>query len=438
MSTPVLVAIIGAIVVIVIVAVALVRRRKKQAPGALPEERPAAPPEVEKPAPAPAPAEEARPPAEGAAAEPAAAEPAAEAAPAEKPPAPPPAAQPAAPAKIAPPEPRVTAPGVRLDEKAEEEAAAKLKAAKRERKLRKLRQGLAPTRGGLISKIGALFKGKKTIDPALLEELEETLITADVGTKTTEWFVGLLREALDRNELSDPEMVWGLLKSEVRNALSVEAAPWDVTSPKPYTVMVVGVNGVGKTTTIGKLASQMTEQGLKVVLAAADTFRAAAVNQLEIWGRRTGCEVVKSKEGADPSSVVFDAIKKATDVGADVVIADTAGRLHTKTPLMEELKKVGRVMGKALEGAPHQVLLVLDATTGQNALQQVTEFKGALEVTGLVLTKLDGTAKGGVIIGICHEHKLPVRFIGIGEARDDLRDFEVDDFVEALFVKEND
>jgi len=174
------------------------------------------------------------------------------------------------------------------------------------------------------------------------------------------------------------------------------------------------------------------------VLAAADTFRAAAVNQLEIWGRRTKCEVVKSKEGADPSSVVFDAIKKADEIGADVVIADTAGRLHTQAPLMEELKKVARVMGKAHEGAPHQVLLVLDATTGQNALQQVKEFGAALDLTGLALTKLDGTAKGGVIIGVCHEHKIPVRFIGIGEAKDDLREFDVEDFVDALFLKEED
>jgi fused signal recognition particle receptor len=202
--------------------------------------------------------------------------------------------------------------------------------------------------------------------------------------------------------------------------------------------MVVGVNGVGKTTTIGKLATKLSDQGLKVVLAAGDTFRAAAVNQLEIWGRRANAEVVKSKEGADPSSVVFDAIKRAEEDGADVVIADTAGRLHTKVPLMEELKKIGRVMGKATEGAPHQVLLVLDATTGQNAIQQVATFGEALELSGIVLTKLDGTAKGGVIIGVCHEHKLPIRFIGIGEAKDDLREFEVNDFVDALFLKTED
>jgi len=329
------------------------------------------------------------------------------------------------------------APGVQLDESAEKDAATQLQEAKRERKLRKLRQGLAQTRGGFIAKIGALFKEKKTIDPALLDELEEALLTADVGAKTTEWLTSLLREALDKKELADPDAVWALLKKEVRHVLSVEAKPIDVTPAKPHTIMVVGVNGVGKTTTIGKLASKFSEQGSKVVLAAADTFRAAAVNQLEIWGRRTKCEVVKSKEGADPSSVVFDAVKRAKEMGADIVIADTAGRLHTQVTLMEELKKVARVMGKAQEGAPQEVLLVLDATTGQNALQQVREFGDSLGLTGLVLTKLDGTAKGGVIIGVCHEYKIPVRYVGIGEAKDDLRDFEVDEFVDALFLRDD-
>ena len=342
-------------------------------------------------------------------------------------------------ARIAEPfEKRVTAPGVRLDESEEAVAAQKLLDAKRERKLEKLRKGLAPTRGGFIAKIGAIFKEKKTIDPALLEELEEALITADVGAKTTEWFITLLKEALEKNELADPDAVWSLLRAEVERVLAIEAEPWDFSKSKPFTIMVVGVNGVGKTTTIGKLASQYSGQGHKVVLAAADTFRAAAVNQLEIWGRRTKCEVIKSKEGADPSSVVFDAIKYAKENGADVVIADTAGRLHTKAPLMEEIKKVSRVMVKALDGAPYQILLVLDATTGQNALQQVKEFGDAIDLTGIALTKLDGTAKGGVIIGICHEYKIPVRFIGIGEAKDDLREFDVKDFVEALFYKEKD
>jgi fused signal recognition particle receptor len=227
------------------------------------------------------------------------------------------------------------------------------------------------------------------------------------------------------------------LREEVRQVLKVESRDVEIASVKPYVIIVVGVNGVGKTTTIGKLATQFIDRGHKVVLAAADTFRAAAVNQLEIWGRRAGAEVVKSNEGADPSSVVFDAIKKAQENGADIVIADTAGRLHTKVPLMEEVKKISRVAGKAQDGAPHQTLLVLDATTGQNAISQVEMFKEAVDVSGLVVTKLDGTAKGGVIIGICNEHKLPIRFIGIGEAKDDLREFDVDDFVEALFLREN-
>ena len=322
-------------------------------------------------------------------------------------------------------EQRVMAPGVRLDESEEAAAAQKLVDAKRERKLKKLRKGLAPTRGGFIAKIGAIFREKKTIDPALLDELEETLITADVGAKTVEWFITLLKEALEKDELADPDAVWSLLRAEVERVLTIEAEPWDFSKSKPFAIMVVGVNGVGKTTTIGKLASQYSGQGHKVVLAAADTFRAAAVNQREIWGRRTKCEVIRSK----------DAIKHAQENGADVVIADTAGRLHTKAPLMEEIKKVSRVMEKALDGAPYQILLVLDATTGQNALQQVKEFGEAIDLTGIALTKLDGTAKGGVIIGICHEYKIPVRFIGIGEAKDDLREFEVNDFVDALFYK---
>ena len=451
MSTPVIVgSIIGALVLLAIIIWA-VRRKKDDAPKPIagtdekkppPElekkdEEPEAPEEAEAPAEdeepeegkePEAPAEDEKPEEQEAPAEDEKPEEPAVPAEDEKP------EEPAAPAE--PEEPKEPAPGVRLDESEEEEAAKRLKEAKRERKLKKLRKGLAPTRGGFIAKIGAIFKGKKEIDPSLLDELEEALITADVGAKTSEWFLELLRQALDKNELADPDAVWALLRSEVEKALAIDANPWDVDSKKPYVIMVVGVNGVGKTTTIGKLASQYSAAGKKVVLAAADTFRAAAVNQLEIWGRRTGCEVVKSKEGADPSSVVFDAIKRAQEVDADIVIADTAGRLHTQAPLMEELKKVARVTAKAQEGAPDQVLLVLDATTGQNALRQVKEFGEALELTGIALTKLDGTAKGGVIIGICHEHKIPVRFIGIGEAKDDLREFEVADFVEALFFKE--
>jgi fused signal recognition particle receptor len=427
MSTPVLATLIAALVVVVIVIVVVVKRRRsggEPAESLTEEDRPPVVVEAKRAPQAPPRAAEASPaPAEAPAAEAAPKEPVA--------PTTPPAPAPA------PVEEPVASPGVRLDERAEQAAASQLEEAKRERKLRKLRQGLAQTRGGFITKIGALFKEKKVIDPALLGELEEALITADVGAKTTEWFLTLLREALDKKELADPDAVWALLKREVKRALTVEAKPASAAgAAKPHTVMIVGVNGVGKTTTIGKLASKYSEQGSKIVLAAADTFRAAAVNQLEIWGRRTKCEVVKSKEGADPSSVVFEAIKRAKEIDADFVIADTAGRLHTQVTLMEELKKVARVMGKAHEGAPHEVLLVLDATTGQNAIQQVREFGDSLGLTGLVLTKLDGTAKGGVIIGICHEHKIPVRYIGIGEAKDDLRDFDVDEFVDALFIRD--
>lgn len=416
MSPAVLAGLIVAAIVIVVIVVIVLRRRKDEQGESLPES------DVDRELPS-SEEEPARKPDEGA-------EP--EAAPQEV------ETEPASEQEVKTAEPieqRVTAPGVRLDESEEATAAQKLVDAKRERKLKKLRKGLAPTRGGFIAKIGAIFREKKTIDPALLDELEETLITADVGAKTVEWFITLLKEALEKDELADPDAVWNLLRAEVERVLTIEAEPWDFSKSKPFAIMVVGVNGVGKTTTIGKLASQYSGQGHKVVLAAADTFRAAAVNQLEIWGRRTKCEVIKSKEGADPSSVVFDAIKHAQENGADVVIADTAGRLHTKAPLMEEIKKVSRVMEKALDGAPYQILLVLDATTGQNALQQVKEFGEAIDLTGIALTKLDGTAKGGVIIGICHEYKIPVRFIGIGEAKDDLREFEVNDFVDALFYK---
>jgi fused signal recognition particle receptor len=330
------------------------------------------------------------------------------------------------------------APGVRLDEKAEDKAAAELEKERKERKLKRLRSGLAPTRGGLISKLGGVFKSKKELSPEIIEELEEVLLTSDVGAKTARKLLETIQEALEKDELSDADAAWALLREAVRQILSVPCEQLDIEKSKPFVVMVVGVNGVGKTTTIGKLATKFSEHNKKIVLAAADTFRAAAVNQLTIWGNRVGADVVKSKEGADPSSVVFEAVKKAKETDADIVIADTAGRLHTQQPLMEELKKIHRVMGKAHETAPHEVLLVLDATTGQNAIQQVAMFKETLNITGLVLTKLDGTAKGGVIIGICHEHAIPVRFIGIGESKDDLREFDVDDFVDALFLRDSD
>jgi fused signal recognition particle receptor len=319
-----------------------------------------------------------------------------------------------------------------------EEDISKYEKEKYENKIKRLKQGLSPTRGGMISRLSEIFKTRKVLSPEILEELEEVLLTSDVGTKTAGKLIETIQNALERKELSDSEAVWNLLREAVRQILTIKCNEWKLSTDKPYVIMVVGVNGVGKTTTIGKLATKFSEQGSKVILAAADTFRAAAVNQLTIWGKRADAEVVKSKEGADPSSVVYEAIKKAGECKADVVIADTAGRLHTHQPLMEELKKICRVMQKAKDTAPHEVLLVLDATTGQNAIQQVAMFKETLKITGIVLTKLDGTAKGGIIIGICHEHGIPVRFIGIGESKEDLREFNIDEFVDVLFSKDDD
>ena len=261
--------------------------------------------------------------------------------------------------------------------------------------------------------------------------MEEVLLTSDVGVKTTEALLATIREGLAKNELKDPERVWQALRGQATQILGIGGGGLRV-SARPTVVMVVGVNGVGKTTTIGKLATKLKADGKKVVLAAGDTFRAAAVQQLSVWGKRIGCEVVSGKDGANPGAVIFDAIQKAKETGADFVLADTAGRLHTKVNLMDELTKVARTMTKAMDGAPHETLLVLDATNGQNALQQAAMFKEALPLSGIVLTKLDGTAKGGVILGICAEHGIPVRYIGIGERAEDLREFSADEFVEAM------
>ncbi len=298
-----------------------------------------------------------------------------------------------------------------------------------------IRSGLASTRSGFVARLAKLFGGKKEIDKGLLEEIEEVLITADLGVRTTERILNDLRDKMQRGELTDEDGVWRTIRAQAQSILDVGAQPLQL-ERRPTVMMMVGVNGVGKTTTIGKLASRYVAQGKKVLLAAGDTYRAAAVLQLEMWGKRIGCPVVKGKENADPGSVIFEAIKRAREEGYDLVIADTAGRLHTKTPLMEELKKVERTILKATDGVPpDEVFLVLDSTTGQNAMQQMKLFRDALNITGVVLTKLDGTAKGGVILGIVEQYRTPVRFIGLGERVEDLREFDAQAFVEAMFAK---
>jgi fused signal recognition particle receptor len=292
--------------------------------------------------------------------------------------------------------------------------------------------GLAKTRGGFVARLGKLF-GKKKIDADVLGELEEVLFSADIGPRAADRIFQSVKQNLSKDDLSDPQKIWSQIRRTSATILDVDAPPVDFTRAKPFVLLILGVNGVGKTTTIGKLAAKLVREDKKVLLAAGDTFRAAATEQLEVWGDRAKAPVVKGKPGGDPSSVIFDAVKRGQDEGYDVVICDTAGRLHTKVELMDELKKVRRVLDKAMPGCPHETWLVLDATTGQNAIQQAATFKEAMEITGLVLTKLDGTSKGGVILGICDELKVPVRFVGIGEKVDDLRPFDPAAFVEALY-----
>jgi len=304
---------------------------------------------------------------------------------------------------------------------------------------RTLAAGLEKTRGGFMARLNGLFSGGRVVDDRVLAELEEVLFTADIGVKTATQLIEAARERVKKKELSDPARLRAVLRDDVERILALDGASHGeglaLGAQRPYVVMVVGVNGSGKTTTVGKLAAKVKQAGHTVLLGAGDTFRAAAGEQLEIWAERVGAPVVRGKEGSDPASVCFEAVKRGVDERFDVVLCDTAGRLHTKTPLMEELKKVKRVMAKACEGAPHEVLLVLDATNGQNAIAQARQFHDALGVTGIVLTKLDGTAKGGVIIGICDELKLPVRYVGVGEKVADLRPFEPHEFVEALFAE---
>ncbi len=306
-----------------------------------------------------------------------------------------------------------------------------------------LLEGLTRTReGGFVARIAGLFGGKAEVSESTIGELEEILFTADIGVKTSMKLVEHAQERLKRNELGNPDKLKRTIRGDIEEILSTAqqgaAAGLDglglpIGEKKPWVIMVVGVNGAGKTTTIGKLSAKLKARGKSVLLAAGDTYRAAATEQLDVWAERAEVPIVKGAEGADPAGLVFEAVQRGVREGFDVVIADTAGRLHTRAPLMEELKKVKRVVGKAREGAPDEVLLVLDATMGQNAIQQARQFHEALGVTGIVLTKLDGTAKGGVVIGISDELKIPVRLVGIGESLADLRPFEPKEFVDALF-----
>jgi fused signal recognition particle receptor len=296
-----------------------------------------------------------------------------------------------------------------------------------------LAPGLARTRSGWISRLGEVFAGRKELDPSVVDEIEKVLLTADIGVRTSQKLLEEIRSSLTRKDLRDPAAAWTFLRQRSTEILTLDAPPLNFNSAKPFVVLVIGVNGSGKTTTIGKLAAQLVGDGKKVLMAAGDTFRAAATEQLEIWANRVGATLVRGKEGADPSSVIFEAIKRATQEGHDVVLADTAGRLHTKTDLMEELQKVRRVVGKAAPGAPHETWLVIDSTSGQNAIAQAQMFTQAMAVSGIVLTKLDGTAKGGVILGIADQLQIPVRYIGIGERVEDLREFDPEAFVEALY-----
>ena len=298
----------------------------------------------------------------------------------------------------------------------------------------RMRQGLAKTRSSLVGRMDELLGSHGRLDEEFLEEMEELLITADFGMQTTQDLVQALAGRLKEIDPNEPAQLHDVLGEEIRARLKTGPSEWPVPESGPLVIMVVGVNGVGKTTTIGKLAKQFSDQGKKVVLGAGDTFRAAAAEQLEVWGERSGAEVIRHTEGSDPGAVAFDAAKAAVARNADVLILDTAGRLHTKVNLMEELKKVRRVIDREIPGAPHETLLVLDATTGQNALIQARSFQDAVDVSGIALTKLDGTAKGGIVVAISSQLELPVRLIGIGEGVSDLRLFDADVFVAALFA----
>ena len=295
----------------------------------------------------------------------------------------------------------------------------------------KLKQGLSKTKQSFNDKVNNVFSTFRKVDEELLEELEEALIMSDVGVETSTKIISKLRDRIKKQNIKEAEEVKQALREEIKNIFDEVDNSLHLDT-KPSVILVVGVNGVGKTTSIGKIANRLKKDGKKVEIAAADTFRAAAVEQLEIWANRAGCPIVKKEEGADPASVVYDAIRKTKEENADVLICDTAGRLHNKKYLMDELEKIKRVIDKELPDASKEILLVLDATTGQNAILQVQAFKETVDITGLVLTKLDGTAKGGVVIGITNENHMPVKFIGVGEQIDDMEVFNSEDFVKAI------
>ncbi len=299
---------------------------------------------------------------------------------------------------------------------------------------KRLKAGLAKTQQAVTRKIEEATLGKREISEELLDNLEEVLVTSDLGINTAISLMETIRWKVSRNELSSPEKVYAALKDEIATKLAAAEQPLQMPpSARPFVILAVGVNGTGKTTTIAKIAHILRISGHSVLLAAADTFRAAAIDQLEIWAQRAGCRLIKHKPGADPSAVAYDAVQSAVAAGTDYLIIDTAGRLHTKQPLMDEIKKIHRTVKKQIPEAPHETLLVLDATTGQNAISQAKIFSESLSVSGLALTKLDGTAKGGVIVGISDMLKIPIRYIGVGEQLDDLREFSAREFTEALF-----
>jgi fused signal recognition particle receptor len=297
----------------------------------------------------------------------------------------------------------------------------------------RLKAGVQKTRASLVNTLGDVIAGKKEIDPELLEELEYTLISADVGVRTATEILNSIRDRVERRTLDDAQELRALIRQHLLDVLRATEAPVPRVAEPPAVVIVVGVNGTGKTTTIGKLAHRYKSEGRTVLLCAADTFRAAANEQLEIWGERTSTEVIRQKPGADPSAVLFDALQAARARKMDYVIVDTAGRLHTKSDLMAELDKMRRTAGRVIPSAPHEVLLVLDATTGQNGLEQARRFTETSGVTGIVLTKLDGTAKGGVVVAIARELNLPIRYVGVGEKIDDLLPFDPEEFISSLF-----